>query len=171
MTGQTFFGLHLALHQHLRSNTRVVSTNLPQGIITLHTLEANQGIHDGILEGVPHVQAARHIRWRDTDAVRRTGTGRREVAIGFPMLIPLLFNGVWIVCFVHREGVYAKKKFRAKLYRKNDLNGYKKDHERGHARAHLRWRLVHPLLPRQSSAFHQLDHGYRPRLPDHLQQQ
>jgi hypothetical protein len=46
----------------------VVGTGLPQGVFTLHALVANHGIHDGLLEGMTHMQTAGDVRRRDHDA-------------------------------------------------------------------------------------------------------
>ncbi|CSA90263.1 Uncharacterised protein [Vibrio cholerae] len=70
MLSFAFFCSDLTLNHHLSGDTRVVSTHLPQGIFALHTLTADQSIHNGVLEGVTHVQAACDVRWRDHDAVR-----------------------------------------------------------------------------------------------------
>lgn len=58
MTGFTFFCGNLALNDHLGSDPGVVSTDLPQGVFALHALIADHGIHDGLLEGVTHMQTA-----------------------------------------------------------------------------------------------------------------
>jgi len=62
---------------------------------------ADQGIHDRVLEGMAHVQAACHIgRW-DHDAVGGTFTTGGKVALVFPVLIPGLLYGVGIVSLFH----------------------------------------------------------------------
>lgn len=68
MTGFTFFCGNLALNDHLGSDPCVVSTDLPQGVFALHALIADHGIHDGLLEGVTHMQTAGDVRRRDHDA-------------------------------------------------------------------------------------------------------
>ena len=65
MTRLAFFGGDLALHQHLRGDTGVVGAYLPQGVATLHATPAHQGVHDGILEGMAHVQGAGDVGRRD----------------------------------------------------------------------------------------------------------
>ena len=91
----------LALHHHLRSNTRMVSTRLPQGIATLHTAETDQGIHDRVIEAVAHMQAAGHVRRRQRNGVRLTRTLRSKVIVLLPGLVPGRFNSVGLVGFIH----------------------------------------------------------------------
>ena len=96
-------GHELAFHHHLRGNAGVVGAGLPQGVVAPHAVVAGQRIHDGVLEGVAHVQAARHIRRRDDNAV--------VVAVGvdlgvemaglFPALVPAGFDLGGVVGFVH----------------------------------------------------------------------
>ena len=93
--------VELPLHHHLGRNTRMVGARLPQGIVTTHAVVAGQRIHQGILEGVPHVQAAGDIRRRDHDAIGFTFTGRRKVSPLLPGFIPVLLDGVRVVGFFH----------------------------------------------------------------------
>ena len=59
----------LPFHNHLRGDARMVCAYLPQGLAPLHAVKSNQRIHDGVLKPVTHMQAARHIGWRDNYAV------------------------------------------------------------------------------------------------------
>ena len=54
----------LALDYHLGGDTGVVGARLPQGVAALHAAEANQRIHDGVVEAMTHVQAAGDVRRR-----------------------------------------------------------------------------------------------------------
>ena len=81
----------------------MVSTRLPQRIFAQHTLITDQRIHDGLLERMAHMQAARHVRRRDHDTVAAiAGVATRfEIALFFPVLVHRLFNGVWIKRLFH----------------------------------------------------------------------
>ena len=103
MTGFTFFSGNLTLNHHLGSDTRVVGTSLPQGVFTLHALVANHGIHDGLLEGMTHMQTAGDVRRRDHDAetfLAFVAIGF-EIALLFPVLVKRLFDILWVVCLFH----------------------------------------------------------------------
>jgi hypothetical protein len=62
---------------------------------------AGQRIHQGILEGVPHVQAAGDIRRRDHDAIGFAFAGRRKVSFLLPGFVPVLFDSVRVVSLFH----------------------------------------------------------------------
>ena len=62
-------GLELTLDHHLGGDARMVGARLPQGGSAAHAVEADQGVHHGIVETVAHVQAAGDIRRRDHDAI------------------------------------------------------------------------------------------------------
>ncbi len=59
----------LTLDYHLSGDAGVICTRLPQGVATLHPPEANQCIHDGVVEPMAHMQAAGDVRRRDHDGV------------------------------------------------------------------------------------------------------
>jgi len=99
-------GIHQPFHHHLGSDTGVVGTGLPQGLVAFHTMKADQGIHDGVLEGVAHMQAAGNIRRWNHDAVAIVAVGLLrgvEVSALFPSLVPALLQVLWIVGFFHRS--------------------------------------------------------------------
>jgi hypothetical protein len=106
VAGFTFFGGNLTLNHHLGCDTRVVGTGLPQGVFALHALVANHGIHDGLLEGVTHVQTAGDVRRRDHDAEAFLAfiAIRFEVALLFPMLVKRLFDllGLYVFSIISR---------------------------------------------------------------------
>ncbi len=91
----------LALYQHLRCDAGMISTHLPEGIVTLHAVIANQGIHDSVLVGMTHVQATSHIGRRDHDAIRLLTTARSKVITFFPGFVPALFDGVGVISLIH----------------------------------------------------------------------
>ena len=98
-------GLESPFHHHLGSDTGVVSARLPQGVVPLHAAIAHQGIHDRVVEAVPHVQAAGDVRRRNHDAVGGAAIGciaRCEIAALLPGLVPALFQAVRVVGFFHQ---------------------------------------------------------------------
>ena len=108
VAGLALFGGDLALNHHLGGDTGVVGTRLPQGVLALHAVVADQGVHQGLLEGVTHVQAAGDVRRRDHDGVRPTCTLRGEVVVRLPVPVQGGFNGVRLVGLVHaRRDPYA----------------------------------------------------------------
>ena len=66
-----------------------------QRVLAAHPRVADQRIHDGVLEGVAHVQGAGHVRRRNHDAVRRTIArgvlAGGEAAVSLPSLAPTGF--------------------------------------------------------------------------------
>lgn len=103
VAGFTLFCGNLALNHHLGSDPGVVSTDLPQGVFTLHALIADQGIHDGLLEGVTHMQTAGDVWRRDHDAEAFLAfiTIRLKVALLLPVLVKRLFDILWVICLFH----------------------------------------------------------------------
>jgi hypothetical protein len=61
----------LALDDVLGGDAGVVHAGLVERLEALHALAADQGVDQRVLEGVPEVQAARDVRRRDDDGVRR----------------------------------------------------------------------------------------------------
>ena len=95
------FGIELALDDHLGRDAGVIGARLPEGVVALHAVITHQGIHDGVLEGVTHVQAARDIGRRNHDAVGLTLATRLEVAIFFPYPVPGLLYFPGVVGLIH----------------------------------------------------------------------
>ena len=91
----------LPLNHHLRGDAGMIGARLPQGIVALHPVVAGQRIHDGVLEGMAHVQGAGDIRRRDHDAIGRTLTAGRKTALLLPESVPAGFYGVRFVGLVH----------------------------------------------------------------------
>ena len=91
MSGDTL-GVQLTFNHHLRGDTGVVGTHLPQGVFALHTVVANEGVHDRLLKAVAHVQKAGDVgRWNHY-AVGLALALRREIAFAFPFLVERLFD-------------------------------------------------------------------------------
>ena len=66
MTRHAFFG-QLALHHDLGGDTGVVGARNPSGVAAFHAVIAGEAVHNGLVEGVAHVQRAGHIRRRQLD--------------------------------------------------------------------------------------------------------
>ena len=103
VAGFTLFSGNFTLNHHLGCDTRVVSPRLPQGIFALHALVADHGIHDGLLESMPHMQTAGDVRRRDHDAEGLFAfvAVRLEIALLFPVLVKRLFDIAWVICLFH----------------------------------------------------------------------
>ncbi|MND62135.1 hypothetical protein D3C80_534080 [compost metagenome] len=95
------FGFELTLDQHLRGDTGVVGTWLPQGVTTLHAAETDQGVHDRVVEAMTHVQAAGNVRRRNHDGVGIARALRGEIILGLPGVVPGSFNSVRLVGLIH----------------------------------------------------------------------
>ena len=63
----------LALDHHLGGDAGVIGARLPEHVAAAHALEAAQDVLQGVVEGVAHMQGARHVGRRDDDA---EGLGR-----------------------------------------------------------------------------------------------
>ena len=94
----------LALHHHLGGDAGVVRAHLPQGVVALHAVVADQGIHDGVVEAVAHVQAAGDVGRGDHDAVGTALARGLEVAALFPGAVPVLLDGLGVEGLVHVSG-------------------------------------------------------------------
>ena len=63
------FLLEGPFHDVLGRDTGVVRPGHPDGVETAHAVPAHQDILDGVVQGMPHVQDARHIGRRDHHAI------------------------------------------------------------------------------------------------------
>ena len=79
----------------------MIGAHLPQCLIALHAVIADQRIHHGVLKCVAHVKAARDVGRRDHDAVRLAVASRCEVPTLLPLGIQILLDGMWIERVVH----------------------------------------------------------------------
>ena len=95
------FGLQLPLHHDLRGDSGVIRTDHPIGVVTLHTVIANQRIHQRLLKRVAHVQRAGHVGRRQLNGVRglRSVTIRNEISGLLPDRIPLALDVFWFEGF------------------------------------------------------------------------
>jgi hypothetical protein len=47
--------VELAFHHDLGGDAGMVGARLPQGVVARHAVIADERVHQGVLEGVPHV--------------------------------------------------------------------------------------------------------------------
>ena len=86
------FGVQLPLDHHLGRNAGVVGADLPQGVAPEHAMVTDQGVHDGKLEAVAHVQPAGDVRRRNRDAIGFAVSLRREIAGVLPCAVPAVLD-------------------------------------------------------------------------------
>ena len=87
------------LHLGLGSDTGMVAARHPQGIVALHAAPANQDVLQGIVQGMPHVQLAGYIWWRNHDAIRLLFLIHYSMKqlIFLPEAIPLLLKAFRVI--------------------------------------------------------------------------
>ena len=87
---------------HFRCNTSVVGTGQPQRVVTLHTLETNKRILDGVVQSVSEVQLSRDVGRRRNHAKVRLAHFRlgSKVPLVHPPMVQIVFKLVWLVTFV-----------------------------------------------------------------------
>ena len=92
MAGQALRG-EPAFHHNLRGNAGVVGAGNPAGVAAFHAVIARQAVHNGLVEGVAHVQRAGNVGRRQLDG-ETFGFGKigGEIAFGFPVLIVFGFE-------------------------------------------------------------------------------
>ena len=74
--------LKLALHHNLRGNAGMVGAGNPSGVEAHHAVVAREAVHDGLVEGMSHVQGARHIGgWQLDGEVGGVSLGRLAAAM------------------------------------------------------------------------------------------
>ncbi len=61
---------HLAFHNHLRRDARMVGARLPQHTLAAHAFKSAQRILQRVVQRMPHVQHARDIGRRDNNGIR-----------------------------------------------------------------------------------------------------
>ena len=90
----------LALDHHLGGDAGMVEARLPEDVISLHAAPADQQVLQCVVEGVPHMQAAGHVRRRNDDRVGRVfGAATCECTGLFPVLVKPPFDICRSVCF------------------------------------------------------------------------
>ena len=98
--------VQLALDDHLRGDAGMVAARLPQGVVAQHAVVADEGIHDGVLEGVAHVQGAGDVRRRNHDGVGLAAAAGGEVVALFPAVVPFVFDVGGLVAGGHAVCVH-----------------------------------------------------------------
>jgi len=82
------------LDHGLGGDAGMVGARKPQGLIPGHAVVARQQVHDGVLQGVAHVQGSGDVGGRDDDAVWRLPAlhAWREHAVAEPAVVPARFG-------------------------------------------------------------------------------
>ena len=95
------FRLELALDHDLRGDAGVIGAHHPIGVEAAHAVVPDQGVHERLLERVPHVQGAGDVRRGQLYTVRwLLRIGRMpEVAARLPKGIPARLDLVRIKAF------------------------------------------------------------------------
>ena len=85
----------LALHHHLGGDAGVVGPGQPQDVLAFDAVVARQQVLEGVVERVPEMERARHVRRRDHhgEHVARVGGVGVEQAPIAPRLVPLRLDG------------------------------------------------------------------------------
>ena len=93
MTGHILRG-KLTLDHDLRGDARVVGAGNPSGVAAFHAVVAGQTVHNGLVEGMAHVQRTGYVGRRQLDGKRRFGQIHigLEITLGFPVLIVFGFD-------------------------------------------------------------------------------
>ena len=93
MTGHVLRG-KLTLDHDLRGDARVVGTGNPGGVAAFHAVVSGQAVHNGLVEGMAHVQRAGYVGRRQLDGKRRFGQIHigLEITLGLPVLIVFGFD-------------------------------------------------------------------------------
>ncbi len=104
-----FLALHqLPLDHHLGGNAGVIGTGLPQHVAAAHPLEAAQNVLQRVVERVPHMQRAGHVRRRDHDGEGSCVTSLGPTGLERPGFLPQAGHtgfdiGGLVVLLDHRE--------------------------------------------------------------------
>ena len=95
--------LERLLHHVLRGDAGMVGARQPQRVEAAHPAPAHEDILNRLVEGMSHVQDARHVRRRDDHRVRRPLARLvMETAVVLPERIPLGLRRLGIVSFLHQ---------------------------------------------------------------------
>ena len=95
------FFLQLLDDLDLGSDTCMVGAGLPQCVVTLHSLIADQDILHGVVQCMPHVELSCDIWGRDHDSEGSLTVIylRMEILFVKPLLIQSVFYAVWVIGF------------------------------------------------------------------------
>ena len=107
-------GIQLALHDHLRGDPGMVRAGLPERVEARHAVIPGQAVHQGVVEGVPHVQGAGDVGRGDHDAIRGTAVPARcKIVAVLPVPVPRLLDACRLVGFFHGRFSHAGFRTRA----------------------------------------------------------
>ena len=81
--------LELLVHLGLRGDAGVVGAQDPTGGAAAHTVVAHDGVLDGVVHGVAHVQDAGDVGWRDNDGAVAHALAALVAASVHPLLYEL----------------------------------------------------------------------------------
>ncbi len=95
------FRVELSLHHHLGGDSSMVGAGLPERVESAHAPVADERIHDGVLEGVAHVQRAGDVGGRDDDRIGGTAAAGRERAEALPSGVDPRFDVGGREGFIH----------------------------------------------------------------------
>jgi len=113
----------LLLHHVLRGDARVVHSRHPQGVVSLHSLEADDNVLEGIVERMAHVQHSGHIG-------RRNDNGKRG-RFGFVLCgKKLILQPVVVQSFF---GIGRFKRLAQLFHRHGNIALLSRDHQKGFA--------------------------------------
>ena len=101
MTCQFFFFEQSSFDDRLCRNPSMVGPRDPKRLETLHPSHPDQNILQRIVQRMPQMQSARHIRRRDNDREWLFGPVglAMKISFFFPIGIPLFLGGRMIVLF------------------------------------------------------------------------
>jgi hypothetical protein len=109
IVARQFLFFEFALDDELRGDASVIFAGNPERAEAAHALETREHVHQGVLEGVPHVERAGHVRRRDDDGidgrVRVAVDFGREAALRFPVRVVSFFSLFRIVCLRNFHGI------------------------------------------------------------------
>ena len=86
-------GCDLALDDHLGRDAGMVGSCLPEGVLAAHPVIADEDVHNGLLEGMAHVEDTGYVGRRKGNAeCPAVGSAvRLEAAAFFPAAVDFLF--------------------------------------------------------------------------------
>src|SRR5665213_4484290 len=95
------FLLERAFDDGLRGDARVIRAGQPENFLAVHARLAGEDVLDSVVENVAEREHAGNIRRRDDDGIRwlRRFRVSDEKFFAEPELIPLVLDGLRLVCF------------------------------------------------------------------------
>ena len=94
----------LALDHHLGGDAGVIGAGLPQHVAPPHALEPNERVLQAVVESMPHMERAGHVRRRDDDGewlgLRALGPARGKGAFLLPCAVNDAFDFLRLIGLV-----------------------------------------------------------------------